>query len=114
MSSYASNAAEGVKTQKTALSAGDAGATFYRSTTLGIAAGRPNLASVATDGRDFMQESTVPLGSETHAGEDVAIFAKGPNSHLFRGNLEQSMIYWIMADALRLPPINGNVAWPGN
>ena len=114
VTAYAANAAEGVKTQKTLLSAGDGGATFYRSTTLGIATGRPNLTSVATDGRDFMQESTVPLGSETHAGEDVAIFAKGPNAHLFRGNLEQSMIYWIMADALRLPPINGNVSWPGN
>ena len=61
-----------------------------------------------------MQESTVPLSSETHAGEDVAIFAKGPNAHLFRGSLEQSMIYWIMADALRLPQINAAAAWPQN
>ena len=114
VTTYAANALEGFKTQKTVLSEGDGGATFYRSTTLGIAKGRPDLTSVATDGRDFMQEATVPLGSETHAGEDVAIFAKGPNAHLFRGNLEQSMIYWIMADALRLPPINGSVSWPGN
>jgi alkaline phosphatase len=118
------NANEGYKLQITPNPlAGSGGATFNRVVTdsqkvtiyeKGITLGRPNLTSVATDARDFMQEATVPLSSETHAGEDVAIFAKGPNAHLFRGTLEQSMIYWIMADALRLPPINGTVAWPGN
>jgi alkaline phosphatase len=113
---YASNKAEGLKLQKTVLSEGDGGATYYVSSVTGIAAGRPNLAAtgVNTEARDFMQESTVPLSSETHAGEDVAIFAKGPNAHLFRGTLEQSMIYWIMADALRLPQINGTAIWPQN
>jgi alkaline phosphatase len=77
---------------------------FAASSTVGIKNGRPDLKLVATDAKDFLQEATVPLGSETHAGEDVAIFAKGPNAHLFRGSLEQSMIYWIMADALRLNP----------
>jgi alkaline phosphatase len=114
--SYASNAAEGLKLQKTALSEGDGGATYYVSSVTGITAGRPNLAAagVNTEARDFMQEATVPLSSETHAGEDVAIFAKGPNAHLFHGTLEQSMIYWIMADALRLPQINGTAVWPQN
>jgi alkaline phosphatase len=66
---------------------------------------RPNLLASgvdATDSINFMQEATVPLGSETHAGEDVGIWAKGPNAQLFRGSLEQSMIYWIMAQALGL------------
>ncbi len=113
---YASNKAEGLKLQKTVLTEGDGGATYYVSSVAGIAAGRPNLAAtgVNTEARDFMQEATVPLSSETHAGEDVAIFAKGPNAHLFRGTLEQSMIYWIMADALRLPQINGTAVWPQN
>ena len=87
---------------------------FGPSSTVGIKNGRPDLTSVATDAKSFLQEATVPLGSETHAGEDVAIFAKGPNAHLFRGTLEQSMIYWIMADALRLPQINAAAAWPQN
>jgi alkaline phosphatase len=65
---------------------------------------RPNLFAVETTNKNFMQEAAVPLGSETHGGEDVAIFATGPNAHLFHGSLEQSMIYWIMADALRLNP----------
>jgi len=71
-------------------------------TTSGSLAARPTLTLDITSNVNYLQEATVPLGSETHAGEDVAIFAKGPNAHLFRGALEQSMIYWVMADALRL------------
>jgi alkaline phosphatase len=59
-----------------------------------------------TESMNFQQEATVPLSSETHAGEDVGIYAKGPNAHLFRGSLEQSMIFWIMADALKLKAAN--------
>jgi alkaline phosphatase len=39
---------------------------------------------------------------ETHAGEDVAIYAVGPNAALFRGVLEQNVIFHIIADALGL------------
>lgn len=49
---------------------------------------------------DFLQEATVPLESETHAAEDVAIFASGPKAHLFHGIQEQSYIYQVMAKAL--------------
>jgi alkaline phosphatase len=77
---------------------------FSGITTSGSLAGRPSLTLSVTSNPNYLQESAVPLQSETHGGEDVAIFAKGPNAHLFRGTLEQSMIYWIMADALRLNP----------
>jgi alkaline phosphatase len=66
--------------------------------------GRADLTNVDTTAKGFMQDVAVPLNNETHAGEDVAIFAKGPNAHLFHGSLDQSMIYYIMADALRLNP----------
>lgn len=36
---------------------------------------------------------------ETHGGEDVAIFARGPYSHLFTGVLEQNTIPHFMAYA---------------
>lgn len=50
---------------------------------------------------DFLQEATIPLGSETHAAEDVAIFANGPKAYLFHGVQEQSYIYQVMASALK-------------
>lgn len=41
----------------------------------------------------------VPLQSETHGGDDVAIFARGPYAHLFAGVLEQNTIPHFMAYA---------------
>ena len=61
---------------------------------------RPDLGTIDTTDPLYLQESTVPMGSETHAGEDVAIYADGPRAHLFRGTLEQNVIYHVMADAL--------------
>ena len=63
---------------------------------------RPDLTDVDTTSPAYMQEATVPLASETHGGEDVGIYALGPNAHLFRGVQEQHIIYHIMADALGL------------
>jgi alkaline phosphatase len=79
-------------------------------TTLGYANGpgyrgpgaRPDLTAIDTAAPDYQQEATVPLESETHGGEDVAIFAGGPLAHLFRGVLEQHVIYHVMAEALDL------------
>ena len=61
---------------------------------------RPDLTDVDTAAANYLQEATVPMGSETHAGEDVAIYADGPRAYLFRGVLEQNVIYHVMADAL--------------
>lgn len=55
--------------------------------------------------KNFIQESGVFIKSETHGGEDVAIFAKGPMSHLFDGTLEQSYIPHAMAYAACIGPI---------
>lgn len=56
-----------------------------------------------TDG-DYRQQTAVPLSSETHGGEDVAIMAKGPYAHLFHGIHEQSYIPHVMAFAACLEP----------
>lgn len=76
-------------------------------TTLGYANGpgavqgeRPDLSAVDTAAPSFQQQALVPLGSETHGGEDVAIYARGPYAHLFQGTMEQNAIYWVMARAL--------------
>ena len=63
---------------------------------------RPDLSAVASTAPDYVQESAVPMLSETHAGEDVAIYASGPRAHYFSGTLEQNVIFHIMADALEL------------
>lgn len=55
---------------------------------------------------DFKQQALFSahniFGSETHSGEDVAIFAKGPKAHLFQGAVEQSYIFHVMDEALEL------------
>lgn len=61
---------------------------------------RPDLNNVDTANPSYMQEATVPMVAETHAGEDVAIYADGPGAYLLRGTLEQNVIYHVMADAL--------------
>lgn len=53
---------------------------------------------------DYMQQSAVPLASESHGGEDVAILAKGPMAYLFRGVQEQTYIAHVMAYAACLEP----------
>ena len=68
----------------------------------GITNGRPDLTHVDTTDPNYLQEAMIPLGDETHGGEDVAIFATGVNAHLIRGSMEQNWIFYVMADALRL------------
>lgn len=63
---------------------------------------RPDLREVDTSEVDYLQEALVPMAAETHAGEDVALFAKGPYSHLVFGVKEQTVSYDVMARALRL------------
>lgn len=46
------------------------------------------------------QQSLVPLASETHGGEDVALFATGPGAEQVRGVIEQNVIYQIIRKAL--------------
>jgi len=44
----------------------------------------------------------VPLGSETHAGEDVTIYAIGPGSELVDGTVKNTHIFHVMKRALGL------------
>lgn len=62
---------------------------------------RPDLTEVDTTAPNYLQEAIVPLGSETHAGEDVGIYAEGPGSYLVHGTLEQNVIYHVMSSALK-------------
>ena len=64
------------------------------------AEGRPDLSAVDTTHPDYMQESLVPLKSESHGGEDVGIWARGPGSEAVRGTLEQNVIYHLIVQAM--------------
>jgi alkaline phosphatase len=57
---------------------------------------REDLTHVDTTKPDFHQQSLVPMGSETHGGEDVPIYASGPWSHLFQGVVDQQYIFHVM------------------
>jgi len=63
---------------------------------------RPDLTNVETTALGFQQQALVPLSSETHGGEDVAIFAGGPGANLFSGAVEQNEIFHVMAQSLGL------------
>ncbi|MCG2841770.1 alkaline phosphatase [Sandaracinobacter sp. RS1-74] len=49
---------------------------------------------------DFLQPKAFLVSSETHGGEDVALFGAGPGSALVSGTVEQNSIFYIMAHAL--------------
>src|SRR3546814_862458 len=75
------------------------------------AVGRPDLTDVDTTDPDYLQEAIVPLGAETHGGEDVGIWARGPGSAAFRGTLEQNVIYHVIVQAT--PALRGQLCEAG-
>ncbi len=60
---------------------------------------RPDLTAVDTTSPDFLQPSAVPMSSETHAGDDVVIYAWGPQAHLFSGTVEENYVYHVLSNA---------------
>lgn len=65
----------------------------------------PGLSAVIPAGPSdpaYRQEAAVPLSSETHAGEDVAIYAIGPGAERVRGTVKNTHIFQVMRRALGL------------
>ena len=63
---------------------------------------RPMLKSEETTKPDFVQQSLVHLGSETHGGEDLGIYAIGPWAHLFQGTVEENYTFHVMNHASKI------------
>ncbi|MFV0475598.1 MAG: alkaline phosphatase [Pikeienuella sp.] len=59
-----------------------------------------DLTQEEATGADYMQQALIPMKSETHSGEDVAVMADGPWAHLFRGVIEQNVIFHVMLKAV--------------
>ncbi|XP_058459068.1 alkaline phosphatase-like [Malaya genurostris] len=54
--------------------------------------GRTNPLSMNWQNPFFAYPGAVPYEDETHGGDDVAVFARGPHGHLFTGLYEQHLI----------------------
>ncbi|XP_045594862.2 alkaline phosphatase [Procambarus clarkii] len=67
---------------------------------------RPNLTGVDTGHKDYVSLAAVPTvdNKETHGGEDVAVFATGPMSHLFHRVHEQTFVAHVMAFSACIGP----------
>lgn len=57
-----------------------------------------------TNGKNYRFPATVPKNSESHGGEDVAVYARGPWAHIFTGNYEQNYIPIAEAYAAEIGP----------
>lgn len=40
---------------------------------------------------DTLQDAAIPRDGDTHAGEDIPIYARGPMSYLFQGTVS---VFW--------------------
>lgn len=61
---------------------------------------RADLSAVDTTEDNHLQQALVPMDAETHGGEDVAIYARGPQAYLFQGTMEENSIFFVMVRAL--------------
>ncbi|CAH1255571.1 ALPL [Branchiostoma lanceolatum] len=53
---------------------------------------RHDIRRVDVADKDYRQQATLPFPDESHAGEDVSVYARGPMAHLFHGVQDQSYI----------------------
>ncbi|KQZ66167.1 MULTISPECIES: alkaline phosphatase [unclassified Lysobacter] len=74
--------------------------------------GRPDLTKVDTEQPDYLQESLVPTSNESHGGDDVGIWARGPGSDAVRGSVEQNTIFHFMLQAM--PKLRGALCAKGD
>ncbi|XP_019483802.1 PREDICTED: intestinal-type alkaline phosphatase [Hipposideros armiger] len=76
---------------------------------------RPNVNESQSTDPEYQQQTAVPLWSETHGGEDVAVYARGPQAHLVHGVQEQTFVAHVMAFAACLEPYTAcGLAPPGS
>jgi len=60
----------------------------------------PALTDNMVQDPDFQQQTAVNLNSETHAGEDVPLYARGPGADGVKGVMEQNEIHGVIVRAL--------------
>ncbi len=60
---------------------------------------RADLTGVDTTAPDFQQQALVALTAESHGGDDVGVWARGPGAGAVRGSLEQNTLFHLMLQA---------------
>ena len=60
---------------------------------------RPDLSDVDTEAVDYLQEALVPMGAETHGGDDVGVWARGPGANAVRGSVEENVLFHFLVQA---------------
>jgi alkaline phosphatase len=63
---------------------------------------REDITNVNTEDPNYTFQAAVPLGSDTHGGEDVPVWAKGPGAWLIQGTVEQNYLFHVIDYALSL------------
>jgi alkaline phosphatase len=62
-------------------------------------AGRQDISNIDTATPGYHQEALVPTDSETHGGEDVAVYARGPGAAAAAGVNEQNLLFHVMLNS---------------
>jgi alkaline phosphatase len=60
---------------------------------------RADLTGVDTTDPDFHQQALVALGGETHGGDDVGVWARGPGADAVRGSVEENTLFHFFVQA---------------
>ena len=64
---------------------------------------RPDLSGIDTiNDKNYIQQAAVPAEDDTHAGEDVAVYARGPGAAGIHGVMEQNEIFHVIDAAMQL------------
>ncbi|MCY0964258.1 alkaline phosphatase [Parathalassolituus penaei] len=75
----------------------------YRNGPGAVSQPRPSVNPDNTSDPDYRQQALVELESETHGGEDVAVYGRGPWAHLLGGTMEQHWLFHLMKQAMTSP-----------
>jgi alkaline phosphatase len=62
-------------------------------------AARADLTDVDTTDPDFHQQALVALSGETHGGDDVGVWARGPGADAVRGSIEENTLFHFFVQA---------------
>lgn len=73
------------------------GLSYYTTYTEENLAVREDVSKYDYSKMDQRYMATVPMDAETHGGDDVAVWASGPMSHLFRGVYEQNTLPYLIS-----------------